>query len=137
MNASTPVPPRRPTAGIDWASTDHAVAVVDPDGVAIKRCTFQHTGAGLGALVKALQRADVDAVGIERPDGPVVDALLEVGCFTVFVIAARAVCRSVSASRPSSSAAPRSLRAPLTRRAQAARGGQTKARSLGDDSGHR
>jgi len=59
---------------------------VDPDGVAIKRCTFQHTGAGLGALVKALQRADVDAVGIERPDGPVVDALLEVG-FTVFVIA--------------------------------------------------
>ncbi len=86
MNASTPVPPRRPTAGIDWPSNDHAVAVVDPDGVALKRCTFDHTGAGLGALVKALQRADVDAVGIERPDGPVVDALLEAG-FTVFVIA--------------------------------------------------
>jgi len=86
MNASTPVPPRRPTAGIDWASTDHAVAVVDPDGVALKRCTVEHTGAGLGALVKTLQRADVDAVGIERPDGPVVDALLEAG-FTVFVIA--------------------------------------------------
>ncbi len=86
MNASTPVEPRRPTAGIDWPSDDHAVAVVDPDGVAIKRCTFEHTGAGLRALVKALQRADVDAVGIERPDGPVVDALLEAG-FTVFVIA--------------------------------------------------
>ncbi len=38
MNASTPVEPRRPTAGIDWASDDQAVAVVDPDGVTIKRC---------------------------------------------------------------------------------------------------
>jgi transposase len=86
MNASTPLAPRRPTAGIDWANDDHAVAVVDPDGVALKRCTFEHTGAGLRALVKALQRADVDAVGIERPDGPVVEALLEAG-LTVFVIA--------------------------------------------------
>ncbi len=58
MNANTPAAPRRPTAGIDWASDDHAVAVVDPDGVAIKRCTFEHTGAGLRALLKALQRAD-------------------------------------------------------------------------------
>ena len=86
MNASTPVASRRPTAGIDWASADHAVAVVDPDGVAIERCTFEHTGAGLRALVKMLQRAEVDAVGIERSDGPVVDALLEAGV-TVFVIA--------------------------------------------------
>lgn len=52
MNASTPIPPRRLTAGIDWTSEDHAVAVVDPDGVALKRCTFEHTGAGLRALVK-------------------------------------------------------------------------------------
>jgi transposase len=86
MNASTSVPPRRPTAGIDWASDDHAVAVVDPDGVVLKRCIFEHTGAGLRALVKMLHGADVDAVGIERPDGPVVEALLEAD-FTVFVIA--------------------------------------------------
>lgn len=86
MNANTRIDPRRPTAGIDWASGDHAVAVVDPDGVAVTRCSFEHTGAGLRALVKTLQRADVDAVGIERPDGPVVDALLEAGV-TVFVIA--------------------------------------------------
>ena len=86
MNASTTTASRRPTAGIDWASEDHAVAVVDPDGVAIQRCTIQHTGVGLRGLVKTLQRAGVEAVGIERPDGPVVDALLEHG-FTVFVIA--------------------------------------------------
>jgi hypothetical protein len=59
---------------------------VDPDGAVVMRCTFAHTGAGLRTLVKALQRAEVDAVGIERPDGPVVDALLEAG-FTVFVVA--------------------------------------------------
>ena len=86
MNASTPAAPRRATAGIDWASDDHAVAVMDPDGVAINRSTFEHSGAGLRALIKALQRAEVDSVGIEHPDGPVVDALLEAG-FTVFVIA--------------------------------------------------
>ncbi len=86
MNASTFGAPRRPTAGIDWANDDHAVAVVDGDGVTLKRWTVEHTRVGLRALVKALHRADVDAVGIERPDGPVVDTLLEAG-FTVFVIA--------------------------------------------------
>jgi transposase len=86
MKASTPTAPRRATAGIDWASKDHAVAVVDPEGAVVTRCTFEHSSAGLRALIKALQRAEVDAVGIERPDGPVVDGLLEAG-FTVFVIA--------------------------------------------------
>jgi transposase len=86
MNASTTAASRRPTAGIDWASEDHAVAIVDPDGVAIHRFTTEHTGVGLRALVKTLQRVGVEAVGIERPDGRVVDALLE-HAVTVFVIA--------------------------------------------------
>ncbi len=84
-----PAPPSR-RVDLRPASTGQATTTPlpswTPDGVALKRCTFKHTGAGLGALVKALQRADVDAVGIERPDGPVVDALLEAG-LTVFVIA--------------------------------------------------
>ena len=86
MNANTSTGPRRATAGIDWVSTDHAVVVADADGVALQRVTFEHTSAGLRSLVKTLRSADVDAVGIERPAGPVVDALLEAG-FTVFVIA--------------------------------------------------
>jgi hypothetical protein len=65
-NANTPRGSRRVTGGIDWASDDHAVAVVDPDGVAVKRCTFEHTGAGLRPLVKALQGADVDASGLDN-----------------------------------------------------------------------
>ena len=68
-NANTPRGSRRVTGGIDWASDDHAVAVVDPDGVAVKRCTFEHPGAGLRALVKALQGADVDASASKAPTG--------------------------------------------------------------------
>jgi len=80
----------RPTAGIDWASTEHVVAVVGPDGVQRSVVTVTHTGAGLRRLVGFLHRAGVVEVGIERPDGPVVDALLA-GGFTVFVIAPKQI----------------------------------------------
>ena len=75
-----------PTAGIDWASTDHAVAVVDAHGVQTVREMVEHTTAGLARIVRLLTRTGVSEVGIERGDGPVVDALLEAG-FVVFVIA--------------------------------------------------
>jgi transposase len=79
-------PTSRPTAGIDWASEEHAVSVVNPGGVELERFTVEHTAAGLRRLPGRLQRAGVAAVGIERPDGPVVDALLGAGV-TVFVVA--------------------------------------------------
>jgi hypothetical protein len=69
--------PASPTAGIDWASTDHAVAVVDDRGVEVERFTVPHTTPGLRQLVRRLHRCGVREVAIERPDGPVVDALLE------------------------------------------------------------
>jgi transposase len=76
----------RVTAGIDWATTDHAVAIVDADGVQRGRFTVTHTRTGLRQLVRRLVRAGVSEVAIERPDGPVVDALLEAD-LRVFVIA--------------------------------------------------
>jgi hypothetical protein len=76
----------RVRAGIDWASTDHAVAVVDDDGVQIDRFTAEHRAGDLRRLTTRLRRTGVSEVAIERPDGPVVDALLEAG-LTVFVIA--------------------------------------------------
>jgi transposase len=76
----------RVRAGIDWASTDHAVAVVDDDGLQIDRFTVEHRAGDLHRLTTRLRRAGVSEVAIERPDGPVVDALLEAG-LTVFVIA--------------------------------------------------
>ncbi|MGH3992896.1 MAG: IS110 family transposase, partial [Pseudonocardiaceae bacterium] len=75
----------RPTAGVDWARDDHAVAVVAPDGEQLDRFSVEHTAGGLRALVRRLLAADVIEVGIERPDGPVVDALLAAG-LTVYVI---------------------------------------------------
>ena len=73
---ATPEATPAPTAGIDWASSGHAVAVVDAHGVQQDRFTITHTAPGLRQLVARLHRAGVDEVAIERPDGPVVDALL-------------------------------------------------------------
>lgn len=77
--------PVMPTAGIDWACDDHAVSVVDADGRQTQRFTSPHTQAGLAGLTGRLRQAGVTQVAIERPDGPVVDALLAAG-LTVFVI---------------------------------------------------
>jgi hypothetical protein len=76
----------RMTAGIDWASADHAVAIVDGAGVTRDRFCVAHRATELRRLVTRLRRAGVIDVAIERPDGPVVDALLEAG-LVVFVIA--------------------------------------------------
>jgi transposase len=73
------------TGGIDWARDDHAVSVVDTRSREIDRCTVEHSAAGLRDLVAVLGRHGVWEVAIERPDGPVVDALLGAG-ITVVVI---------------------------------------------------
>ena len=79
------VPPGGVTCGIDWATDDHAVCVVDLAGQVVQRFIAEHTGKGLAGLVRRLRRAGVAEVAIERPDGQVVDALLEAG-LTVVVI---------------------------------------------------
>lgn len=76
----------RVCAGLDWASVDHAVCILDPDGQILERFFVIHDAAGIKSLVRRLLKAGVDEVGIERGDGPVVDALLQSG-LTVLVIA--------------------------------------------------
>lgn len=83
---SNPPAPTGRTAGIDWASKTHAIAICDPDGEPVKRFTASHDASGIKTIIKELLRADVDAVGIERPDGPVVEAL-RAADLTVYVIA--------------------------------------------------
>lgn len=78
-------PPNGSTAGLDWAQDDHAVSVVDDRGRETERSAVEHSAAGLRALLDLLDRHEVSEVAIERPDGPVVDALLEAG-ITVVVI---------------------------------------------------
>jgi transposase len=58
---------------------------VASDGVQRPRFAAEHIAAGLREPIRRLLAAGVDEVGIERGDGPVVDALLGAG-LTVFVI---------------------------------------------------
>lgn len=76
----------RVCAGVDWAKDDHAVCVVDADGEIVDRLTVEHTAVGIKRLITRLLKADVSEVGIERSDGPVVEALLAAG-LVVLVIA--------------------------------------------------
>ena len=76
----------RVCAGVDWAKDDHVVCVVGADGEVVERFTVAHDAAGLKELTRRLGKAGVGEVGIERPDGPIVDALLGAG-LTVLVIA--------------------------------------------------
>jgi transposase len=88
MSVTDPAQPPRPSAptgGVDWAKDDHAVAVVAPDGEQTLRFSITHDAAGLRAMIRRLLAAGVAEVGIERPDGPVVDALRQAGLI-VFVI---------------------------------------------------
>ena len=65
------------TAGIDWAVDDHAACIVDGRGREIARVMVEHTTTGLRDLVIFLAKHGVDEVAIERPDGPIIDVLLE------------------------------------------------------------
>ena len=67
------------TGGIDWARDDHAVSVVDARGRETHRATIEHNAAGLAELLTVLARNGVGEVAIERPDGPIIDTLLEAG----------------------------------------------------------
>src|SRR3954454_18446240 len=75
--ATTSTGPR--FAGVDWASADHAVCVIDAAGTVLWRHTVSHSRAGLARLTARLAELGVTRIGIERPDGPVVQALLDAG----------------------------------------------------------
>ena len=66
-------------AGVDWASTDHAVCAIDATGAVVWRHTVSHSRPGLNRLTTRLVELGVRRVGIERGDGPVVEALLDAG----------------------------------------------------------
>lgn len=76
--------------GVDWATDTHAVCVVDDRGQVIAEFDVANTADGLAELCRRFRRAGARRVAIERPDGPVVDALLEAG-IEVVVVASRSV----------------------------------------------
>ncbi len=68
--------------GVDWASEEHAVCVLDESGRKKSSFVVAHSRDGFDKLVKRLSGlgfAGRVPVAIERPDGRLVDALLEAG----------------------------------------------------------
>ena len=66
-------------AGIDWAADKHDVLIADEDGEKVLAATFVHDEKGLSSLCRALVRLEVRLVAIERPDGLLVERLLDAG----------------------------------------------------------
>jgi transposase len=68
--------------GIDWAAETRAVCVLDAAGKVAVEFIIDHSADGIAALLRRLARyggAGVMPVAVERPDGRLVDLLLEAG----------------------------------------------------------
>jgi hypothetical protein len=87
-------------AGVDWASEEHAVCVVDARGRIVEGRRYAHDEGGIAGLCARLLALEVSLVAIERPDGLLIDRLLDAG---VAVIAIHP--NQVAAMRPRFSAA--------------------------------
>ena len=66
-------------AGVDWAADKHDVIVQDEAGEELLAATFAHDEKGLRGLCGQLVRLKVALVAIERPDGLLVERLLDAG----------------------------------------------------------
>src|SRR5688500_18053414 len=66
-------------AGVDWAKDTHDVVVADGDGKRSWAATVAHDEAGLNRLCRELVRLGVQRVAVERPDGLLVERLLDAG----------------------------------------------------------
>lgn len=68
--------------GLDWAAVVHAVCVMSAAGKVLAQFTIEHTADGIASLIRRLAKhgnPEVVQIGIERPNGRLVDLLLEAG----------------------------------------------------------
>jgi transposase len=68
--------------GIDWAAETHAICVMEAGGKIAAEFTIEHSADGIAAGIRRLARYGDPGglpVAIERPDGRLVDLLLEAG----------------------------------------------------------
>jgi transposase len=76
--------------GIDWATQNHEICLIDADGKTIKQKTIEHSGSGIAQLIDWFEQIcggdrKCVAVGIEIPHGAIVESLSEKE-FAVFSI---------------------------------------------------
>jgi transposase len=68
--------------GVDWASQEHAVCVIDEHARVILRTTIAHTAKGLNEFRTTLMRLAAPTelpIAVERPSGLLIDTLVEAG----------------------------------------------------------
>jgi transposase len=87
-------------AGIDWASEEHACCVVDGDGRIAEGRRYRHDERGIRALCARLLELGVGLVAVERPDGLLIERLLDAGLHVIAIHP-----NQVAAMRPRFSAA--------------------------------
>ena len=66
-------------AGVEWSSEEHACCVVDEHGRIVEGRRYRHDERGISALRRRLIDLEVELVGVERPDGLLIDRLLDAG----------------------------------------------------------
>src|SRR5947209_7103994 len=72
-------------AGVDWASEEHAVCIVDARGRIVEGRRYRHDEPGVRALCSRLLRLKVALVALERPDGLLIERLLDAGLAVIAV----------------------------------------------------
>jgi hypothetical protein len=72
-------------AGVDWASEEHAVCVVDEHGRILEGRRYRHDEPGIRAFCARLVRLEVALVALERPDGLLIERLLDAGLAVIAV----------------------------------------------------
>jgi len=66
-------------AGIDWAKDYHALCVVEQTGRVLLERRFSHEEGAIAKLCRVLVEMGVSSVAIERPEGVLVERLLDCG----------------------------------------------------------
>jgi transposase len=66
-------------AGLDWAKEEHRVCVLDADGRLLSERRVIHDERGIASVCALLVELGVRRIAIERPDGLLVERLLEAG----------------------------------------------------------
>ena len=72
-------------AGVDWAGEEHAVCVIDEPGRIVEGRRCRHDEPGIRALCARLLRLRVALVALERPDGLLIERLLDAGLAVIAV----------------------------------------------------
>jgi transposase len=72
-------------AGIDWAKDEHALCVLDEAGGKVLEGRFAHDEQGIARLCRELVEMGVLRLAIERPEGVLLERVLEAGMVVIAI----------------------------------------------------